>query len=80
MVELLFPLTLKRGYERRDLYTLEVLVCGVWSNGLRSVNFLASLMYLYYYGFHHPSTPKWVSPYGDCIVKNILFDHNKASL
>jgi len=31
MVELLFPLTLKRGYERRDLYTLEVLVCGVWS-------------------------------------------------
>ena len=28
MVELLFPRTLTRGYERRDLYSLEVSVCG----------------------------------------------------
>ena len=40
MVELLFPATLKAGYERRDLDTLEVSVCGVLRNKNSKVRYI----------------------------------------
>ena len=60
MVELLFPLTLREDMKDVFIHPRGLGLRGVY-NGLRNVNIPASLMYLYYYGFHHPSSPKTVS-------------------
>ena len=59
MVELLFPLTLREDMKDVFIHPRGLGLRGVY-NGLRNVNIPASLMYLYYYGFHHPSSPKTV--------------------
>ena len=56
MVELLFPLTLREDMKDVFIHPRGLGLRGVY-NGLRNVNIPASLMYLYYYGFHHLSTP-----------------------
>ena len=61
MVELLFPLTLREDMKDVFIHPRGLGLRGVY-NGLRNVNIPASLMYLYYYGFHHPSSPKTVYP------------------
>ena len=60
MVELLFPLTLREDMKDVFIHPRGLGLRGVY-NGLRNVNIPASLMYLYYYGFHHPSSPLMVS-------------------
>ena len=61
MVELLFPLTLREDMKDVFIHPRGLGLRGVY-NGLRNVNIPASLMYLYYYGFHHSSSPKTVYP------------------
>ena len=60
MVELLSPLTLREDMKDVFIHPRGLGLRGVY-NGLRNVNIPASLMYLYYYGFHHPSSPLMVS-------------------
>ena len=73
MVELLFPRTLSEDMKDVFIHPRGLGLRGVY-NGLRNVNIPASLMYLYYYGFPPLSTPKWESPYGDCInINQITF-------
>ena len=57
MVELLFLCTLSRGM--KDVF---ILPRGLGLRGveqkIKNVTFLNPLIYLVYYGFHYPSTPK----------------------
>jgi len=71
MVELLFPLTLREDMKDVFIHPRGLGLRGVY-NGLRNVNIPASLMYLYYYGFHHPSSPKTVYPCTKLYFSNTL--------